>query len=86
MSKYNMLREETGGSLAVSSSYICSLTHSSSALPTRFSLSCRRWEFKLPLRGAQGLLRCRLQGFLQTLLCKRDGSKNTEALHLSALS
>lgn len=47
MSKYNMFREETGEDLAVSSSYICCHTHSSSALPTRFSPSL------LPPRGVQ---------------------------------
>lgn len=39
MSKYSMFREETGEYLVLSSSSTCCHTHSSSAIPTRFSPS-----------------------------------------------
>lgn len=67
LSKYSMFREETGEFLVLSSSYICCHTHSSSALPTRFSPLLL--EFKHNLHRAWGLW-----------LCKRSGSIKTEPI------
>lgn len=73
-----MFREETGERLVVSSSYICCHTHSSSALPTRFS------PLLLPPTGVQTQPP---QGtgasvLLSARLCagKRDGSRKTESV------